>query len=110
MVKKLNSGYYECETCGQKIDNYRKAKEHERLCGLDMLSGYIEGIENIWNLDIPDQETSKTEDDTRQLKIGQEFLGYCSKCDSRIIGEDRFKDSSALYECDICGKINRFED
>jgi len=110
MVDKLQPGEYECEVCGRRISGHRKAKRHERLCGIDKISGYYEGVENIWNLEIPDMKDSSTEENTRQLKIGESFLGYCSKCDSRIISENRFKDGSDLFECDVCGKINRFED
>lgn len=104
-MKKLNNGYYKCETCGRKMDNHRKMKRHERLCGIDKISGYIEGVENIWNLDIPENDTTET----RQIKLGEEVLGRCSVCDSRMISKDRLKEGRNLFECGNCGKINRFD-
>lgn len=107
-LKTTDSGFYECETCGKKGEGYRKMQRHELLCGIDKISGYVEDVENIWNLDIPENPDSKTEDDTRQLQIGERFLGYCSKCDERIVSSDRL-DERNLFECQKCGKINRFE-
>lgn len=104
-MKKQNNGYYKCETCGKKGDNYRKMKKHERLCGIDKISGYVEDVENIWNLDIPENDPNNS----RQLKLGEELLGRCSVCDERIISKDRLEEGRELFECRNCGKINRFD-
>lgn len=62
----------------------------------------------MWNLEIPEEEDPKTEDTTRQLSITNEVVGECSNCDSKVVKEDRFEDSTDLFECQKCEKVNNF--
>jgi predicted RNA-binding Zn-ribbon protein involved in translation (DUF1610 family) len=107
MVEKLNSGAYKCKRCGRTIEDHKKAKKHQRLCGIDRLTSYIENSENLVGM-FPENGKGKTEASTRQLSISNVVKGECVKCGSKVVSNDRFKDGTDLYECQKCGKINNF--
>ena len=99
-MEKVNDGY-KCETCSRHITNYRQAKKHERLCGLEKLNAYIPKVENIVHYN-KDDEGSK---ENIQLKIGERFIGECPKCGSNITSRNDYNNIKNYFECPRCEKV-----
>lgn len=99
MPIKMSNGNYKCPVCGKKYRNYKKAGKHERNCGVQNLSEYMDGKEI--NLGTESFETT----DTKQLKLGEKPVGQCGQCESMITEDDIYNIQKSVYECSKCKNL-----
>lgn len=102
MVKRLNDGY-ECVVCGKNIDNYNDTRRHERTCGIKKIDSFID-----FNLSFEKEESEHKE--TRQLRVGEKFIGRCVKCDATLTSKNLINEPRQIFECHKCGKLNKSKD
>jgi len=103
MVEKVKQGSYKCERCGKVITGDKRAQKHETICGIQSLDNVLDNVENIVHLKGV-RDTGKT---SRQLKLGESFIGYCSNCETRITSENHYKqiEDRDYYSCPRCEKV-----
>lgn len=101
MVDKLADGY-KCEHCGTIISNHRRALGHEGTCAESKLSTHLgDEVGRIVDLDIEGFDTTPS----KQLKIGESFVGRCGNCHEPVTTNNRFKKESSLFECPSCENV-----
>lgn len=105
MPKKLDSGDYRCKYCGNIYDRHKSAVNHEKTCFDSDIRKFIDQREKTVSKMVDIDVNKFKPSESKQLKIGESYVGRCGNCKTILTTRNRFKKESELFECPKCENV-----